>query len=243
MHKSQRSHLYPEKFPEDFIAIAILILSALSLYFLIHYILWEKENIVDYMGFLFFKPLISSTSTKIANLVTFFGTGTFLVPSYLLIIVFLIRNNRSKSAMMISAVAVSGLLLGWILKDIFHRSRPLHHLVSGAGGYSFPSGHAFGGFIFTGILLYLIWQSGKSFPLKWLLSVLIFCFGMLIGLSRIYLHVHYTTDVLGSLLMATLWLSFMHIFFRVLYQHNFNLKSANKIANADYYGSDYNLDN
>jgi undecaprenyl-diphosphatase len=243
MHKSQRIRSYPEKLPEDFIAIAILIFSALSLYFLIHYISWGKENVIDYIGFLLFRPLISSTSTKIANLVTFFGTGTFLVPSYLLIIAFLIRNNHSKSAKMISAVAVSALLLGWVLKDVFHRSRPLHHLVSGAGGYSFPSGHAFGGFIFTGVLVYLIWQSGKSFFVKWVLSVLALSFGILIGLSRIYLHVHYTTDVLGSLLMAILWLSFMHIFFRVLYQHNLNLKSANKIANADYYRSEYNLDN
>ena len=243
MHKSQRIRLYPEKSPEDFIAIAILIFSILSLYFLIHYILWEKENIVDHIGFLFFRPLISSTSTKIASLVTFFGTGTFLVPSYLFIIAFLIRNSRAKSAMMISAVAVSGLLLGWILKNIFHRSRPLHHLVGGAGGYSFPSGHAFGGFIFTGVLVYLIWQSGKSFFVKWVLSVLVFSFGILIGLSRIYLHVHYTTDVLGSLLMATLWLSFMHIFFRVLYQHTVNVKSVNEIENVDYYRSEFNLDN
>jgi undecaprenyl-diphosphatase len=227
MRKSQRNRLFPEKFPEDFIVISILIFSVLSLYFLIHYILWEKENIVDDSGFLFFRPLISSTTTKIANLVTFFGTGTFLVPSYLLIIAFLIRNNRSKSAVMISAVAVSSLLLGWVLKNVFHRSRPLHHLVSGAGGYSFPSGHALGGFIFTGVLLYLIWQTRKSFFVKWVLSVLVFSFGTLIGLSRIYLHVHYTTDVLGSLFMATLWLSFMHIFFRLFYQRDLNLKSAN----------------
>ncbi len=162
MLNNPRSRLYPEKFPDDIIVIAVLIFSALSLYFLIHYILQEKENMIDYSGFLFFRPLISPTFTKIAELVTFCGTGTFLVPSYLLIIAFLIRNNHSKSAIMISTIAISSLLLGWLLKDIFHRSRPSHHLVSGAGGYSFPSGHAFGGFIFTGIVLYLIWQTGKA---------------------------------------------------------------------------------
>lgn len=243
MLNNPRSRLYPEIFPDDIIVTAVLIFSALSLYFLIHYILQEKENMIDYSGFLFFRPLISPTFTKIAELVTFCGTGTFLVPSYLLIIAFLIRNNHSKFAIMISTIAISSLLLGWLLKDIFHRSRPPHHLVSGAGGYSFPSGHAFGGFIFTGIVLYIIWQTRKSHLVKWVLSVFVFALGTLIGASRIYLHVHYTTDVLGSLLIALLWLSFMYIVFRILYQHKLELKQANEKEKVNYFPPGYNLDN
>jgi undecaprenyl-diphosphatase len=242
MHKNLMGHLYLEKIPEDIIAIILLIFSALSLYFLIHFILPEKGNVIDDTGFLFFRSLVSPTFTKIAKLVTFFGTGTFLVPSYLLIIAYLIRKNHAKFATMIFTIAISSLLLGWLLKDVFHRLRPPHHLVSGAGGYSFPSGHAFGGFIFTAVVLYLIWQTRKSHFVKWVLSVLVFTLGTLIGLSRIYLHVHYATDVLGSLFIALLWLSFIYLFFRFVYQHELNLKSVNE-KEIDHFQSDYNLEN
>jgi undecaprenyl-diphosphatase len=243
MLKNLQRRLYPEKIPEDIIGIILLVFSSLSLYFLVHFILPEKENFIDNGSFLFFRPFISPVFTEIAKMVTFFGTGTFLVPSYLLIIVYLTRNNYTKLALITATIAVSSLLLGWLLKDIFHRLRPQHHLVSGAGGYSFPSGHALGGFIFTGLLIYLIWQTRKSYYIKWIFSIIAFALGTLIGLSRIYLHVHYATDVLGSLFIALSWLSLMYILFRLLYQHELHGRSGNEESNIDYFPSDYYLDN
>jgi membrane-associated phospholipid phosphatase len=242
MFKNPQRPLYPEIFPEDIFAFTLLVFSSLSLYFLIQFILPEKENIIDNVGFLIFRPFISPTFTEIARIVTFFGTGTFLVPSYFLIVVYLTRNKYTKLAL-ITSIAVSILLLGWLLKDIFHRLRPQHHLVSGAGGYSFPSGHALGGFIFAGILVYLIWQTRKSYYIKWIFSVIAFAVGMLIGISRIYLHVHYATDVLGSLFIALLWLSLTYILFRLVYQHELNGKSGNAVRNIEYFPPDYYLDN
>src|ERR1035438_3878268 len=110
----------------------------------------------------------------------------------------MVKRRFLKYVMMISTMVVSSLLLGWLLKAVFHRSRPPYPLVGGAGGYSFPSGHALGGFIFCGILLFLVWKTLNNYYIKWLLSSFITVFGMCIGLSRIYLHVHYATDILGS---------------------------------------------
>jgi undecaprenyl-diphosphatase len=120
--------------------------------------------------------------------------------------------------MMVSTMVVSSLFLGWILKTTFHRIRPQFPLIGGAGGYSFPSGHALGGFIFSGVLLFLVWNTQKKYSLKWINSVFISVFGISIGLSRIYLHVHYATDVIGSLFVTLAWFSLSYIFFRFIYK-------------------------
>jgi undecaprenyl-diphosphatase len=253
MHKNLQRRPDPKKFLKDIITtisefaieflivFSLLIVSSLLLYILVHFVIPEKENIIDDNAFLFFRPLISPALIKIAKLVTFFGTGTFLIPSYIFIIVYLVRNNYIKYAFMTSTIAISSLLLGWALKDIFHRSRPPHHLVSGAGGYSFPSGHALGGFIFTGVVLYFIWQTRKSYYVKWIFSILMFVWGTIIGISRVFLHVHYATDVLGSLFIALLWFSLMYIFFLFLYRHEMNDRIEEK--EIGFISTNYHLNN
>lgn len=172
---------------------------------------------------------------------TLLGTGNFLVPAYIFIVIYLEKRNYRCLIYLTVVTAVSSLSLGWLLKWVFHRSRPLGHLVNGAGGYSFPSGHALGGFIFAGIILYLLWKTGHKIYTKWLLSVLIVLLGFGIGLSRVYLHVHYATDVLGSLFIAIWWLSFMHIAFRLLYRDDiYKMKERNETT---FFPKDYYLNN
>jgi undecaprenyl-diphosphatase len=204
---------------ELLVAFSLLIISLLLIYFLIHFVIPEKKNIIDNSAFLLFKPIISPAHTRIARFVTFFGTGTFLIPCYLFIVFYMVKRRFLKYVMMISTMVVSSLLLGWLLKAVFHRSRPPYPLVGGAGGYSFPSGHALGGFIFCGILLFLVWKTLNNYYIKWLLSSFITFFGICIGLSRIYLHVHYATDILGSFFVTLAWFCLSYIFFRIIYKH------------------------
>ena len=112
---------------------------------------------------------------------------------------------------MVAIVASVSLLSGWLLKDIFHRTRPISPLISDAGGYSFPSGHSLGGFTFSGVLIYLLLLTSIPNYLKWILSVLLILFAFLIALSRIYLRVHFASDVFGSLLVTIVWLSLTFI--------------------------------
>lgn len=226
---------------EFLIVFSLLLLSSFLCFILVRYVIPEKENFIDHNVFLFFKPLISPVNTNIADLISFLGTGSFLIPCYFLIVYSLVRKNLVRHACMIATTAITGLLLGWLLKFIFHRSRPPEHLVTGAGGYSFPSGHALGGFILSGVLIYLVWISGKSYFQKWISSICIFLFGLSIGLSRIYLHVHYATDVLGSLFIAALWLAFLHILFRFLFQHEM-LQKQNKREEV-FFPVNYHLNN
>lgn len=102
-------------------------------------------------------------------------------------------------------LAVNGSLAGLLivgLKAIYVRPRPsLTHLVE-AGGFSFPSGHSLGSMLIFGTILVIICQRVKKAPVRWaLLAILSLLIG-LIGLSRIYLGVHYPTDVLAGFVLG-----------------------------------------
>jgi undecaprenyl-diphosphatase len=226
-------------FPSEFLVFFSLLVFSLSLfYYLTHYMISEKQNILDNSAFLILQPLISEKLTFLARLITFFGTGSFLIPSYLFIIFYLLRKRFTRYALMVAAIVMSSLFLGWILKPIFHRSRPSYPLVGGAGGYSFPSGHALGGFIFSGVLLVIVWKSRKNIYVKWLLSFSIVTLGLSIGISRIYLHVHYATDVIGSLFVTMAWFSFSNMFFRLIFKddmHETELTGSSQNAISDNY--------
>ena len=196
------------------------------LYFLVlaQQIINQKTYLLDYLFFNFFKSITCDTNTLIAKFFSWFGTGTFLIPVYMLIVYVLVKIGFEKYAVFVSVTVVTSLLSGWLLKLIYHRMRPTMHLISGAGWYSFPSGHAQGAFTFCGILLFLIWKASIKVNTKILWSVLSSLFAIAIGLSRIYLHVHYATDVLGSLFFTVFLMSFVYIFFRLLYGLNLHQK-------------------
>ena len=97
-------------------------------------------------------------------------------------------------------------VLNYIIKHIIRRSRPVGFRLVKQGGYSFPSGHTMVSVAFYGFLIYLIYKRVKNKYLKitliTLLSILIF----MIGCSRIYLGVHYTSDVLAGFSLSIAYL-------------------------------------
>lgn len=112
------------------------------------------------------------------------------------------------------------LLTSWgtmhLLKDFFARPRPPGQHLTYAAGYSFPSGHAMVSMAFYGFLAYLLWvnipgRSGRCWAA--LLMLLIF----LIGMSRIYLNVHYASDVLGGFLFGGLFMLVFAVIYRRMY--------------------------
>jgi undecaprenyl-diphosphatase len=102
-------------------------------------------------------------------------------------------------------------LLGYILKEVFQRPRPLLAHLTTAEGYSFPSGHSTGAFTLCGILLYLLWKTKYKTPVKIALSLVLLLFAALVALSRVYLHVHYASDVIGGFCITVVWLGLFFI--------------------------------
>ena len=107
-----------------------------------------------------------------------------------------------------AAVLLSSLLVMSLLKRLIQRQRPPDPLVDGITNYSFPSGHAFMSVAFYGLL---IWYATIYIHTKWRRRMLIFFLLLVIaaiGFSRIYLRVHYATDVIAGICAGFVWLDF-----------------------------------
>lgn len=160
-----------------------------------------KGDIIGYT--LISKFLISNQATPIAKAITNIG-GTVGVITITIILLIFIRNKKIGLSMVINLVLATGLNV--ILKDILQRPRPTEYRIVDASGYSFPSGHSMVNMTFYGFLIYLIYKNVKNKYLKWGLIVFLTALTLLIGISRIYLGVHYTSDVLAGFLIGISYL-------------------------------------
>jgi len=120
------------------------------------------------------------------------------------LLVIAIKNKKIGLSIFTNLVIIT--ILNQSLKRILQRPRPTEYRIIQETGYSFPSGHSMISMAFYGYLIYLIYRYVKNKYIKWisisLLSILI----CLIGISRIYLGVHYTSDVLGGFLISISYL-------------------------------------
>ncbi|MCM3631136.1 phosphatase PAP2 family protein [Paenibacillus glycanilyticus] len=97
-------------------------------------------------------------------------------------------------------------LLNLLLKTVFQRARPDINRIVEASGFSFPSGHSMSAFTLYGITIYFLW---KHLKYRWMRTVVILmgtALILMIGISRIYLGVHYPSDVIGGYLVSAAWL-------------------------------------
>lgn len=106
------------------------------------------------------------------------------------------------------------LILNFILKHIYTRPRPEFMLID-EYGYSFPSGHAMVSMAFYGLYIYIIMHLNINKYIKYILSSLILLLILLIGLSRVYLHVHYFSDVIAGFAVSVIYLIFFTKFMRI----------------------------
>ena len=147
--------------------------------------------------------LISDFVTPIAKFITNFGGAIFLIGLTVLLIT-LIKNKKIGLSIFANLVIITG--LNQLLKRILQRPRPTEFRIVEETGYSFPSGHSMVSMAFYGYLIYLIYKYVKNKYIKWSLIVLLSCLIVGIGTSRIYLGVHYTSDVLGGFLISVSYL-------------------------------------
>lgn len=137
--------------------------------------------------------------------------GGIVVTISLLIVIGLYLYRQKKrldlAIWFILTVALGAGALNQFFKFLFKRSRPaIQHLVV-QGGYSFPSGHSMGSIILYGAIVFLIVRLGKKKSIKWAtLFIAILIIGA-IGISRIYLGVHYPSDVIGGYSLGAAWLT------------------------------------
>ena len=147
--------------------------------------------------------LISDFATPIAKFITNFGGAMFLVIAT--ITLFIVIKNKKIGISILSNLAIVT-VLNQLIKRILQRPRPTEYRIIEETGYSFPSGHSMVSMAFYGYFIYLIYKYVKNKYVKWISISLLSLLICAIGISRIYLGVHYTSDVLGGFLISISYL-------------------------------------
>ena len=141
--------------------------------------------------------------TGFYKFITFFASE-IMVGLISLVFILIFKNKRYGVFAIVNAVNI--VVLNIVLKLIFMRDRPYDLMIINESGYSFPSGHAMAALGFYGFIIYLIWHFNLSKKAKIIFTILLAILILLIGVSRIYLGVHYASDVLAGYMVSTIYL-------------------------------------
>ncbi len=153
----------------------------------------------------FLHSILSEERTEWAVFVTDLGGSRGTIVGVVVVGISLLVMQRWWPLFGLVFVTALGGLLSEGLKLIFRRERPIEKVIP-AGGYSFPSGHAFAATVFFGYLIYLAWKMIRPPLWRWLAILASFMMILLIGGSRVYLNVHYFSDVVAGILSGAAWL-------------------------------------
>lgn len=151
-------------------------------------------------------------TTSIMIIVSEFGSTVVVCGlAACIALVLVLRRHRAYAAGLILSVLGSG-AVALVLKELVHRARPdVVFRAYSETGYSFPSGHATLSAAFYGFLAYLAWSMIPSRPLRTAIVALLLLLVLAIGFSRLYLGVHYFSDVIGGFAVGALfvWLGIL----------------------------------
>ena len=171
---------------------------------------FEKEKFqIDQMASQFVSSIQSDTLDSIFGFITELGavwliaTGSIIVG----IILLFYPSNRLWRVLYFAVTMIGISVLTSSLKELFERDRPNLIQEYDGTGYSFPSGHSTGPMVFYGFIIYLIIRSRFPLVAKWIVGIVLGLLIFLIGFSRIYLGVHYASDVIGGFLLGFAWLA------------------------------------
>lgn len=144
--------------------------------------------------------------TDILKVITQLGGAIILVTISILCVIF-VKRKKYKLTIPLNLIII--VILNIVLKNIFERPRPNELRIIEETGFSFPSGHSMASMAFYGYLIYLIYTNVKNKRLKYTLCILLSILVFLIGLSRIYLGVHYVSDVIAGFCFSMAYLILM----------------------------------
>ena len=188
-----------------------LFICIVSLLFLIEDVMDDDIIAFDEKGYYIVqKYFISDTITPFAKCITNFANMYWLIGVSIFLIFFL-KNKKTGIYIYLNLILSS--LVNFSLKQIIQRPRPVGHRIINENGYSLPSGHSMVSMAFYGLLIYFIYKNIKNKYIKIVLITLLSILIISIGVSRIYLGVHYTSDVIAGFLVA---LSYLIIFVHII---------------------------
>lgn len=172
--------------------------------------LWIVDNIfendIDKFDYIIYSMVLITMhpiTTSFFKIITYFGDWMIIIPVCIICVIFL-KEKRYKYLVASNLVII--FILNQALKMVFNRPRPVENRLIEASGYSFPSGHSMISMAFYGLLIYLAYKNIKNKELKYAICIGLTLLIVLIGISRIYLGVHYASDVAGGFLLSIAYL-------------------------------------
>lgn len=168
---------------------------------------WKRYKNWDLAVFNKLAKYDSGATVNFMHRITFLGNHKFLIPANLGVLAYyLFIRKRTWFSIRVVAIALSSLGMMFLLKYFFKRKRPENPLLYAVRGKSFPSGHALMSITFYGLLIYIVNSTVRAeyTRIPAIISLLVLI--QLIGFSRIYLRVHYTSDVLAGYAIGGGWL-------------------------------------
>jgi undecaprenyl-diphosphatase len=167
----------------------------------------------------------SPNLTLIMEFFTMIGSAPVVIVLSLFLLFFLYKILHHRMELILfSGTVIGSAVLNELLKQFFHRVRPELHRLIEVGGFSFPSGHAMNAFTVYGVVSFLLWRHISTRLGRLILIISSAVMILLIGVSRIYLGVHYPSDVIGGYLASCVWLTFAIFSFQFYMEKRYNKK-------------------
>lgn len=185
-------------------------------------ILKNKEILLDTIIYNFVNSFSSTATTTFFKIITQFAGGYILVGICILTFLFI---KKKSYFYLIFINFVNTIIFNQVLKHVFLRKRPIGIAIVEETGYSFPSGHSMAAMSFYGLLIYVVFKSKMSNRKKLFLIIILSMLILLIGISRIYLGVHYASDVIGGFCLS---LSYLIVFTRIIEKVSMEVKVDDK---------------
>ncbi len=179
----------------------IIVLLCILVFTILAFCISKDNLIIDQKIYKFISSFRGDYLTSFFRIITDLGYY-YLVLIGSIIMIVLVCFKKIKMSFFVGLNLLITVCLNLGLKNIFRRVRPSELVLSKARGYSFPSGHTMVSVAFYGFLIYLIYRNVKNKYVKLISIILLSILILLICISRVYLGVHFASDVLAGMMLS-----------------------------------------
>ncbi|ECK4200378.1 phosphatase PAP2 family protein [Listeria monocytogenes] len=159
------------------------------------------QHFDDYWNSIIRVGITNTKTTVISYLTDIGGVATICILTAVIVVIFVVIRKVDMAIWFGGIVLIGGALIPSIIKNIVQRPRPTYKLIE-QGGFSFPSGHSTGSTVFYGMLAFLLILYVSRRCLQVLIGMLAFGLVIFIMYSRVYLGVHFPSDVVAGFLIG-----------------------------------------
>jgi len=202
----QPSSFVPLVVVEIIIGSLLLVLSFIFFIKLSSYVLDKSIFVFDQAVSQDVYALRSPMLTRLMYVISFLGGSVWLLGGSIAVCTALLFKNYRREAVLFLLTFSVGVLLNLLLKDAVARARPDIAPLTQEVFYSYPSGHSMNALVFYGLLTYLVYRVSRNLTLSMLVGLGSSLLVLAIGISRVYLGVHYPSDVIAGYLAGAGWI-------------------------------------